>query len=766
MRLKVDHIAAGALLALPIVLCLLNRWWTFLPPRGYLDPYVYTGYFLDLKGNIDLGYYQGSRLPWLLVGNAAYSLLPAEWANLALRFGLFYGGTFSLFVTVRGLWRNTGAAFIAAVLLGTHTYFLWGIHWDYIDGPVVVFTLAAVAMTVCARRSRWWPLWCLLAGFLLVCAVGSNLINAAPYPPALVLSTVFFANPDLRDRRRIATSVVCLAGGSLAALVVFGAVYYHLTGEVNWLARQVAYAREVDGGTHGIDNLTWFRKAGWLAFPLVAAGVSVYGLLRVGVGWWIGSNVGQSKPDFRTEGSPSASARRINRIEVGNTSSSAHRARDYFGGEGVFRHVVRTRLRFPRFAKQVVVDLTHADILLFAAAALMCLGVTAFYALYEAFHGPVLEVWYYTNFLMPFAFTVIGGAVALALRRLSPRQMALVCVAVVLAVLAPIAFSALELRNACGYDTVLGGDYCAMTRTAGLLTLLTLLLLLAALVRRYPALALAAVLLLGVLNTSFYAGYGGGAYKDGQDLSYEKFLLSYDLNATTQPYGQRITFWYRHQTPELGFVFHAVAGFHHMYVSVLSYDFPRVVNPDGTSNTIPFDRPIAILTPPGVDALGEATEALAKEGLRPRLVEAKTVSRGELRANVTVIRVEASGREVLPFDLGTVQLYEPNKERFSGQILTPAQPYGAGGFIPIPRTPYTNAYVVVKLNVQDGPIEVCLASADAGLCLAHQTVEAGAASVVLKPHDFSQAYFLLIRSGPKGVAGRLTLESAALYVPD
>jgi hypothetical protein len=41
------------LLALPWLLIALNDSWTYLAPLGYVDPYIYTGYFLGLKEYLD-----------------------------------------------------------------------------------------------------------------------------------------------------------------------------------------------------------------------------------------------------------------------------------------------------------------------------------------------------------------------------------------------------------------------------------------------------------------------------------------------------------------------------------------------------------------------------------------------------------------------------------------------------------------------------------------------------------------------------------------
>src|SRR5262249_25571132 len=82
------------LVLLPFVLTVIDDSWTFLAPTGFIDSYVYTGYFLDLQNLRTFAHtYYSSRLPWILVGHFAYALASPEIANLFLRFFLFYLGT-------------------------------------------------------------------------------------------------------------------------------------------------------------------------------------------------------------------------------------------------------------------------------------------------------------------------------------------------------------------------------------------------------------------------------------------------------------------------------------------------------------------------------------------------------------------------------------------------------------------------------------------------------------------------------------------------
>src|SRR4051794_23944621 len=109
---------AAALLALPFVVLLVNDSWTFLQPISTIDPWVYTGYFFNLHQHLNVfpNTYYGSRLPWLLLGNAVHSVFAPATATIVLRLLLYYGGTVSLYVIVRALWHNRTAALVATVV--------------------------------------------------------------------------------------------------------------------------------------------------------------------------------------------------------------------------------------------------------------------------------------------------------------------------------------------------------------------------------------------------------------------------------------------------------------------------------------------------------------------------------------------------------------------------------------------------------------------------------------------------------------------------
>jgi hypothetical protein len=305
----------AALIALPILLLILNNSWSFgwvdtppgsvwidagnrkeAPPPGWLvnytadsldtpigwvDPYIYQSFFLDLRSNLLLhkeswaDSYYPSRLPWLLLGNAVYSIASPETANLLLRLLLFYVAIFSLYSIVRLVTSNDLAALVAALLLGVNTYFLWAIGWNYVDGFGVTIILLMLALLTKAAISETWRMALALGGIAAATAVSVNIFLVVVMPGALLW--YLSINAKRRCHGRVASVALMIAGG-VTAFTVFGLINQYLTGNPLYLLPQISWV--VSGPTASTRHL--YPEAGWLVIPGAAAAISlVFVLLGV-----------------------------------------------------------------------------------------------------------------------------------------------------------------------------------------------------------------------------------------------------------------------------------------------------------------------------------------------------------------------------------------------------------------------------------------------------------------------------------------------------
>jgi hypothetical protein len=244
-------------------------------PISWVDPFVYQSFFLDLKGTLNLhqeeyGWrlYYHSRLPWLLLGNAAYSVAPPATANLLLHLVLFYVATFALYATVRMATKNDLAALVAAALLGVNTYFLASIGWNYLDGFGATLILLTLALLTKAAVSDAWRLPMLLAGAAIMTAVSVNIFLVIVMPGAA--AWYLLLNTRRHSHGLIAGGALVLAGGALG-VAFYSLINLYLTGDPLYFMPQIWWAT-VDAEPARRDL---YPEAGWIVIPGAALVLSI-----------------------------------------------------------------------------------------------------------------------------------------------------------------------------------------------------------------------------------------------------------------------------------------------------------------------------------------------------------------------------------------------------------------------------------------------------------------------------------------------------------
>jgi hypothetical protein len=248
----------------PFVMMLANDFWTYLQPTVWIDPFIYTGYMLDLRDYIrDFGpTYYGSRLPWLIVGSVFHSLFSFELANLLLRLVLFYCAVFSMYFALRGAFFDKSTALIGALFLGTNSYFLWSITWDYPDGVGI----ALLSLTLA-----------------LVTASAMTMVSCQLFLLALMPSIGLYSLIVMREAgiRQIALAVLFSAVGSLVAFAGWGVISLYLGGQFNYLQPQIDAAQSLSAAAYERGDTTWIIQAGWLVLPTLGVLVSIFILGRL-----------------------------------------------------------------------------------------------------------------------------------------------------------------------------------------------------------------------------------------------------------------------------------------------------------------------------------------------------------------------------------------------------------------------------------------------------------------------------------------------------
>jgi len=269
------------LLSPAVLLAARNDGFGFDPP-GFLDSYMYLGYFWHYREHLWVfdgnSNYKISRLPWVLPGTAVHSLLPPEAAARVLAYCALASAALALYLHVRDATHDRYAAAFASVLLACCV----GMHapggWYYQALPAAGYYLwACWCLTRAARTDRYTVVWAAAAGACFAAAVHTHVFLAV-FTPLLVL--LFWGAQQVDNRSHVARWVTAtgsaLAGG--VGLTAVLAAVNHLTGG-DWLffVPQLQIALTLSGHDRWwLPVRQWLPNATYLVLPIamIATGLS------------------------------------------------------------------------------------------------------------------------------------------------------------------------------------------------------------------------------------------------------------------------------------------------------------------------------------------------------------------------------------------------------------------------------------------------------------------------------------------------------------
>jgi hypothetical protein len=251
MRLALYKFGESGLLLLliwPWVLLAVNRSWVFLN-GGSVDAWIYFGFFQNLReyqsiyasaNSGNYGFYYDDRLSWILPGYLVYQLFPPLLANYILHLGLYYVVVLALYATL-ALVIHRRAAVLAALLMGSYSYFLNAVGWDYIDGAGLAYcSLTLLLLTFAARRLRW-PLWMTAAGVTAAALVFSNLFWAALAPCIGLYYLIIHRHHSVK---RIVLGIVLMVVGALSLTIALGLINLTFGGSPFFFASSLEFASQ------------------------------------------------------------------------------------------------------------------------------------------------------------------------------------------------------------------------------------------------------------------------------------------------------------------------------------------------------------------------------------------------------------------------------------------------------------------------------------------------------------------------------------------
>ncbi len=283
------------ILALPLLLLRLDDTWLFAysaaaaPPgcrgceRGFIDPWIYFGYFLDLPQHLSTfrsGYFAG-RLPWIFPGYLAYRSFPPVIAAYVLHVVFYWVAVVSLYLVLKHT-VSRRAALMAVLLMGCYSYFLWAIGWDYVDGAAIAYVLATLCVLTYAAKARNPRRWLILGGVIFGLTIYCQLFLIT-FAPLFALYYRFARDQYEHAHKLPGSHLRPFAYGFLGLTLLFAAFNVVLKAAplffvIPSLSRA---ARFMGTRNRWFDpSYTWITGAEWLLLPAITLLGAMFFLTR------------------------------------------------------------------------------------------------------------------------------------------------------------------------------------------------------------------------------------------------------------------------------------------------------------------------------------------------------------------------------------------------------------------------------------------------------------------------------------------------------
>src|SRR5437016_818530 len=281
VRSYFQHCDYGLVLicCLPLGILAFDRRWLFYSVFGYIDPWIYFGYFLRLRYHLRMfpHVYYGSRLPWILPGSVVYHLFPPSIAVYVLHGGLYYVAVISLYLILKNTVHQR-AAVLTALLMGGHCFFLAAIGWDYVDGAGIAYFLLTLLMLTYATKHWRAYVWVVLGGIFYGAFIYSHLFLIT-FTPVIALFYLFASRHN--NGHRLCRSVVFFGLGWLGLTVLLGLLNYLMNGVFLFFAPSFKIATELvtKGNPWRASGFAWVNQAAWLICPALTLVSSMVVLL-------------------------------------------------------------------------------------------------------------------------------------------------------------------------------------------------------------------------------------------------------------------------------------------------------------------------------------------------------------------------------------------------------------------------------------------------------------------------------------------------------
>lgn len=251
---------------LPFMLLVLYKGWVFTNPfTGWIDSWLYTGYFHRLSEHLSIygNLYFGTRLPWLLSGYLINKIFDPTIAEFALH-AIYYLLSIFSFYEILKRFTNSRIALFVSIVFGGYGYYVFSAGWDYLDGAVLTYTLLCLLFLTISTNSNKWKFYLLCSGFLFACMIYTHLIVIV-YFPIIILYYLYI------NKAKIIHVLVARLGffvlGFVLSTIVFSVVNTHYSGDFLFFLPQLKTAFS-NLSTYHSNIASWLPSSTHLIFPI------------------------------------------------------------------------------------------------------------------------------------------------------------------------------------------------------------------------------------------------------------------------------------------------------------------------------------------------------------------------------------------------------------------------------------------------------------------------------------------------------------------
>jgi hypothetical protein len=262
----------AVILATPFLLLAVNPN-SFINPNGngYIDPWLYTGFFLSLPDHLIVfgRSYYATRLSWLLPGYAVHQIFPPLIANYVLHIGFFYILLAAVYCLIKsGINRTT--AFVVTLLVAWTPQVIAAMSWDYVDGAVITYFTVSLLCLEKASSNVHWTRWSVAAGAAMSCMVIANLVGTFLVP---ICGLFLMLRVSLARWRRTGEIVSIAGAATVATFAVFSFASWQLGGRWLFLAGSFDYVNRniFLPSPYDPTGTAWLTNAHFLVLEAAAA---------------------------------------------------------------------------------------------------------------------------------------------------------------------------------------------------------------------------------------------------------------------------------------------------------------------------------------------------------------------------------------------------------------------------------------------------------------------------------------------------------------